>query len=351
MAQENESAMGREEKDEAIETEGRKRNRRKVRGGVKPAALLLTVLITAVLVGVIAYLVAYKQVKQEFAYSRQPIVIEEGEVLETLKDNLSAGNSVMTSLRKSFSDYLIIYDSKKYIFQPIDYTRKMHEREPENLRLISDNEWEYQENGKTVSHKGIDVSAHQGEIDWAKVKEDGVEFAMLRAVYRGYETGKLVVDKTFEQNAKGATEAGIPIGVYLFSQAVDQQELDEEIKLLEDTIKPYNIVCPVVMDIETAAEGQGRADGLSMEERTKLARYFADEIDAAGYRPMLYFNYEAAMLLVDTAQLEDVDKWYASYTKDFYYPYYYSIWQYSEEGTVNGIEGNVDMDMSFEKFW
>jgi len=341
-----------EQESEEKEKRGRRRSRSRTGGsGIRLSTVIVCVLLAALIAGLMSYFLAYRKVEKEFEYSRQPIVIEEGEVLETLKDNLSTGSSVMSSLRKSFKNYLIVYDSKKYIFMPIDYDRKMHNRQSSNLKVISDNEWEYQENGRTVSYKGIDVSSHQGEIDWTKVKESGVEFAMLRALFRGYESGKLVVDTTFEQNAAACNEKEIPIGAYLFSQAINEQELDEEIDLLLKTIKPYEIKCPVVMDIEIAAQGEGRADSLSMEQRTALAKHFSERIRQAGYRPMLYYNYEAAMLLVDTAQLEDVDKWYASYTKDFYYPYYYSLWQYSEQGSVDGIEGYVDMDMSFEKFW
>lgn len=101
------------------------------------------------------------------------------------------------------------------------------------------------------------------------------------------------------------------------------------------------------MDIEIANNGEGRADTLSVEERTALAKLFTEKVREAGYEPALYYNYETALLLLDINELEDSEKWYASYTEDFYYPYYYKYWQYSESGKVSGIEGNVDLDLWF----
>ena len=311
-------------------------------------AVLMTAVITAALVGVITYLIAYNAVKRQYEFSRQPIVIEESEAMKSLKDNLASGTGVTTALRQSFKNYLIIYSGNNYIFYPLNYDMKMHNRKKENVKELPNGEWQYFEKGKKVSRKGIDVSSHQGEINWAEVKEDDVEFAIIRAVYRGYESGKLVVDSCFNDNAEGANAQGIETGAYLFSQAINEAELDEEIELLLETIKPYDIKGPVVMDIELTEGGTGRADSLSASERTALAKHFTERIKAAGYRPMLYYNYETALLLLDTEELEESDKWYASYTSDFYYPYYYSYWQYTSSGKVKGIDGDVDMDICFE---
>lgn len=310
--------------------------------------VLMTVFVTSVVAGIISYIIAYNAVKKQFEYSRRPIVIEESEAMKTLKDSLSSGTGVTTALRQSFKNYMIVYNGDSYTFYPLNYDMKMHDRKRENLKELPSGEWQYVENGKKVSHKGIDVSSYQGEIDWAKVKEDDVEFAIIRAAYRGYESGKLVVDKCFHDNAKGAGEQGILTGAYLFSQALNEAELDEEIELLLETVKPYDMKGPLVLDIELTDGGKGRADGLSADERTAFAKRFAEKISAAGYHPMLYYNFEAALQLLNTEELEDIDKWYASYSKDFYYPYYYSFWQYTESGKVKGIDGNVDMDICFE---
>jgi len=348
-------ASGDFEMEEMEESSGRgtRRYRRKETGrGFSVLTVLVIVLLTAAVVGIVVYVLAYRKVEEEFKYTRQPIVIEEGEAMSAIKDNLENGSGVTTALRKGFKDYMVVYSDSKYIFLPINFDRKMHNRKSENLKKLPSGEWQYRENGRTVSYKGIDVSSHQEDIDWKKVAEDKVEFAMIRAVYRGYgEEGKLVTDKKFEENITAAAEAGIHVGVYMFSQALNEKELDEEVELLLASIEGKNVTCPVVMDVELTENGTGRADRLTMEERTALAKRFCEQVKAAGYRPMLYYNYETALLLLDTDQLEAYDVWYASYTTDFYYPYYYSLWQYSNTGTVDGIEGNVDMDMSFEKFW
>lgn len=320
------------------------RARKKKKAQVKN--LLFAVIAAAVIAGVFAYLAAYRRAKKEYEHLRQPIVIEESEVLSNLKDNLEAGTGVTTSLRQSFKDYLIINDGTRYIFNPINYDLKMHNRTKDNLDT-SGKFWEYTVKGRSQVKKGIDVSKHQGEINWQAVKEDGVEFAICRALLRGYETGKVVVDETFAQNAQGANDNDITLGAYMFSQAVDEAELNEEVDILLETIKPYKIEGPVVMDIEIANQGAGRADNLSAEERTKLAELFIRRVREAGYEPALYYNYETALLRLDVEALEDCDKWYASYTEDFYYPYYYRFWQYTETGSVNGIEGNVDLDLWF----
>ena len=328
-------------RDLRYETMSRKKRRTAV---IK--AVIISVFATALLSGITAYIIAQKKFNTRVEYMRQPVVLEESEALEAIKGNLEAGNGVMSSLRLGFKNYLIVNDGKRYIFSPINYDLKMHNRSKEKLSSAG-NYWSYIDKGQSLAKRGIDVSSHQGDINWAKVKEDGIEFAICRAVYRGYGTGKLVVDEYFRKNAEGALENGIALGAYLFSQALNEQEINAEIDLLLETIEPYEIGGPVVMDIELVNKDEGRADGLSIEERTAFAKIFAERIEAAGYEPVLYFNYEGALLLVDLNELEGIEKWFASYSKDFYFPYYYKYWQYTETGKVSGIEGDVDLDLWF----
>ena len=139
---------------------------------------------------------------------------------------------------------------------------------------------------QVVSHKGIDVSKHQGNIDWTKVAADGVEFAFIRVGLRGYGTeGKLVEDEYFEQNIKGALQAGIKVGVYFYSQAITDAELLEEANLVLEKVKPYNIELPIVFDVEKVSGGKGRANELSVEERTRLTALFCQTVQDAGYKP------------------------------------------------------------------
>ena len=137
------------------------------------------------------------------------------------------------------------------------------------------------QDGQVVSHKGIDVSKHQGNIDWTKVAADGVEFAFIRVGLRGYGTeGKLVEDEYFEQNIKGALQAGIKVGVYFYSQAITDAELLEEANLVLEKIKPYNVELPIVYDVEKVSGGKGRANDLSVEERTRLTALFCQTVQS-----------------------------------------------------------------------
>ena len=199
--------------------------------------------------------------------------------------------------------------------------------------------------------KGIDVSKHQGNIDWTKVAADGVEFAFIRVGLRGYGTeGKLVEDEYFEQNVKGALQAGIKVGVYFYSQAITDEELLEEANLVLEKVKPYNIELPIVFDVEKVSGGKGRANELSVEERTRLTALFCQTIQDAGYKPMIYHNMEMGTLMLDLGQLEQYDKWFAYYNDDLYYPYAYKVWQYSEKGAVDGINEEVDLNIWFGDF-
>ena len=167
---------------------------RKKKKNARIKAVILLLLLTAAVAGGLSYYAAYKRVQKEYAHMRQPIVIEESEVLDTLRGNLEAGTGVTSSLRKSFKDYLIINDGTRYIFNPVNYDLKMHRRTKEELDTTGAF-WNYERKNRKLARPGVDVSSHQGPIDWAKVKEDGVEFAICRALYRGYGSGKLVVDE------------------------------------------------------------------------------------------------------------------------------------------------------------
>ena len=330
---------------------GEKTSGKKTKGSKKFPwkAVLLTFEITAILFGLAGVLLSYNYQEKRYAYRRQTVVIQEGEALEALRNSLEGGDSVMTALRKGFRSYIVGYDSAgQYVFKPINYGLRMMGREPDYVKKLDSGEWIYAKDGRTQSKRAIDVSSHQGDIDWQKVAGQDVKYALIRAGIRGYETGKIVEDEKFAQNAEGALKNGLEIGAYFFSQAVNEAEVDEETQAFLKTIGPYNVTGPVVIDVELAADGAGRADMLSPEERTKLVARFCENIKAAGYKPMIYFNFDTALFLVDIEQLEEYGKWYASYNSSMYYPYYYSIWQYRSDGTLPGIEGNVDFDMVFD---
>lgn len=195
---------------------------------------------------------------------------------------------------------------------------------------------------------GIDVSAHQGEIDWAAVAGDGVEFAFLRIGYRGYSAGALNLDGQFEANYAGAREQGIDVGVYFFSQAVSEEEAREEARQVLAWLEGKEIQCPIVYDWEHIEEDTARTDSVDGETVTACARAFCEEIRGAGYDPMIYCNGMLGYLSYDLTQLEDYPLWYAEYEDYPSYAYEVTIWQYTESGTVAGIQGKADRNIWFQ---
>ena len=196
------------------------------------------------------------------------------------------------------------------------------------------------------SSLGIDVSKWQGEIDWEKVKNAGIDFAIIRCGYRGSVTGSLVEDPYFEQNIKAAIAAGIKVGVYFFTQAVNEVEAVEEASMVISLIRDYELNYPVFIDTEGAG-GDGRADGLDTEERTLVCQAFCSTIANAGYEAGVYASRNWYNRRLNTPQLERNVIWLAEYRSVPLYEGYYQMWQYTSKGSVDGINGNVDMNISY----
>lgn len=216
----------------------------------------------------------------------------------------------------------------------------------------SEGQYTYTENGQTISLKGVDVSKYQEKIDWEKVAADGVEFAIIRLGFRGMGTnGTCELDPYFKQNIEQAKKAGIDVGVYFFTQATTVEEAKEEARFVIDNLEGCDITWPVVFDTEEITSyAAARANKLSIETRTACAKAFLEEIEAAGYTPMLYANTRWSILNLDLAQLSEYDFWYAYYGDDIYYPYQFSMWQYTSSGKVDGIKGNADLNISFKDY-
>lgn len=193
---------------------------------------------------------------------------------------------------------------------------------------------------------GIDVSKWNKEIDWDKVKNAGVEFAIIRAGYRGSSTGSLVEDPFFAQNIKGAQAAGIKVGLYFFTQAVNTVEAVEEASMVIALTKDYHLDYPVFIDTESAG-GDGRADGLDVETRTQVCEAFCTTIENEGYRAGVYGSRNWFNSRLTTARLEKYCIWLAEYRNAPLYQGYYQMWQHTSKGRIDGIQGNVDMNISY----
>lgn len=206
------------------------------------------------------------------------------------------------------------------------------------------------EAGQRISRIGIDVSEFQPSVDWEQVKEAGIEFAMIRVGYRGYgESGRLVEDKMFRRHMEGALAAGLDVGTYFFSQAVSREETLEEAEFVLERIGQYPVTYPAAFDTEEIKGDTARTDGLSREQFTENCIVFCDRMKEAGYDTMIYANMKWMAFTLELEKLEDYSKWYADYEPVPQCPYDFSMWQYTETGTVPGVEGNVDLNVYFGK--
>ena len=195
---------------------------------------------------------------------------------------------------------------------------------------------------------GIDVSSHQGEIDWKQVASSGVEFVMIRLGFRGYGAeGTINLDQYFQQNLEGAKAAGLKVGVYFFSQAVSTQEAEEEALFVLENLRGWSLEYPVVYDWETINSSGARTNGLSGTTLTDCAITFCETVAAAGYTPMVYYNSPVGYGKYELNRLTAYDVWYAQYASIPTMYYSYRIWQYSDSGKIPGISTKVDMNIAF----
>lgn len=193
---------------------------------------------------------------------------------------------------------------------------------------------------------GIDVSKWNGDIDWDKVKADGVDFVMIRCGYRGSVTGALVEDPNFLANIRGAKKAGLKVGVYFFTQAVNEVEAVEEASMVIALCEGYELDFPVIIDSEGAG-GNGRADSLDADTRTKVCAAFCETIDNAGYEAGVYASRSWYNTNLEVSKLDKYRIWLAEYRSTPLYSGYYDMWQYTSKGKIDGIEGNVDLNISY----
>lgn len=285
---------------------------------------------------------------------------EEGResVLTYFEDQMSSGaRGPVDTLRSLRPDTIILYYRNRYIFQPVDetlvrnnYTEDSFTIDEETGRLA------YTGDDPDVrTHFGIDVSAFQGEIDWAQVAADGVEFVFLRAGFRGWGTqGSYNTDQYFEQNITGAYEAGLRVGVYWVTHAISEQEAREECDYFLELIEPYRemITLPVVWDLEQPEGADNRIWDVPAAELTDYTLLFCERMKLEGFTPMIYANLTSMVTMLEPARIQDYPLWYAWYSVPLYYPYTFQIWQYGTDGNIAGIRGEVDVNlMVTEELW
>lgn len=208
----------------------------------------------------------------------------------------------------------------------------------------------YIEDGKITSVVGVDVSAHQKEIDWQTVKAAGVGFAMIRCGFRGYGSGELAIDPYFDANVQGALAAGLDVGVYFYSQAITPQEAVEEAEMTLALVGDYPLTYPIVYDWETVSTDTARTDGMAVDTLTDCTIAFCETIKAAGFTPMVYQNKRTTLLKLELPALTDYDFWLAEYNDAATYYYDYRMWQYCSDGHIPGIAGDVDINICYQPY-
>lgn len=218
--------------------------------------------------------------------------------------------------------------------------------DPTLFSLDENGRMTYADASRTLIH-GIDVSVFQGDIDWSAVKNDGIDFVILRVGYRGYGAkGIMEIDENFYKNYDGASKAGLDVGVYFYSQAVNAEEAREEARYVLDAVKDCTLTYPIVYDWEYVGNDASRTKDMTSEQITVCAEAFCSEIELAGFDTVIYFNCELGYFEYDLSRLNTYDFWLAEYNSYPTFLYDYKMWQYSEKGAVAGIDGPCDLNIS-----
>ncbi|MBD5494050.1 MAG: hypothetical protein HDR12_06660 [Lachnospiraceae bacterium] len=210
----------------------------------------------------------------------------------------------------------------------------------------------YTEGGKKISQLGVDISKHDGTVNFERLKSDGIDYVMIRLGARGYSTGQISLDDNFVENMDAAVKAELNIGVYFYSQAINQEEAIQEAYFVIQNLEPYraHINFPVAFYMENITNDKARIDGLSRSDKTLITATFLEAIKAAGYIPMVYGNKEWLIKNVDLTTLQNYDVWLSQDEDTPDYPYLYTMWQYTTTGTVNGITGDASINICFVNY-
>lgn len=191
---------------------------------------------------------------------------------------------------------------------------------------------------------GIDISRHNGKIDWNAVKSSGVDYVIIRCGYRGSSSGALITDQNFQSNIKGATAAGLKVGIYVFSQAVNEVEAVKEASLAVSLAKGYKLTYPIFIDTESSG---GRADKIDVATRTAVVNAFCQTVQSAGYQAGIYASKTWFETKLSMGSVGNYRIWLAQYAAAPTYSGRYDMWQYSSKGTISGINGKVDLNLSY----
>lgn len=201
-----------------------------------------------------------------------------------------------------------------------------------------------------IELKGIDISEYNGQVDFEKVKEDGISFVMVRLGGRGYgNSGILYSDDKALEYIQNAKSAGLKVGAYFFSQSVNEEEAIEEADYATAILNGETLDYPIAFDWEEIEEDTARTDNLSDVVLTACAKAFCNRINEKGYTPIIYAK-ENVYNRYNHTELSEYDVWYSEYTDTPSITEGYTMWQYSEKGTVNGVEGTTDLNVCYKNY-
>lgn len=247
----------------------------------------------------------------------------------------------------SKDEYISITDDKgKKTYYEIIKDVPKNDYDFENGLINENGTLSYKDN-KRESIKGVDLSKYNGTVDFNKLKESGVGFVMLRLGSRGYGTGKITLDEKFVEYAQNAQIAGIQTGAYFYSQAVNETEAVEEANYIVGAVSGFNVRYPIAIDIEKVEGDEARTDKLTSKERTAVVKSFCETVKGYGYKPIIYATKEMLVAGLDLEELTDYDVWLSDDSFPTDYPYRFSMWQYNRKGKIEGITGDIDLDISF----
>ena len=279
-----------------------------------------------------------------------PLKDKKGNQVYILKSNGQYVEATAADYEKA-SKFFIKQQGYKYTgWQTIDgkvYYYDVNGNKVTGTQVIQGVQYNFGSDGALVSSNGtlgIDVSKWNGSIDWKAVKNSGVSYVIIRCGYRGSSQGALIEDPKFKANIQGATAAGLKVGVYFFTQAVNEVEAVEEASMVLSLIKGYKLSYPVFLDVEASG---GRADAISKDTRTAVCRAFCQTIQNSGYTAGVYANKTWFSSYIDAGALSAYRIWLAQYAATPTYGGRYDIWQYTSKGQISGISGNVDMNLSY----
>lgn len=320
----------------------------------------VTIIVALVSIIAIIFTCTYISLAKEEEVTTQSDIIENNEIntveeaLEEIQnelENLPANEQIIEEVNEVTTEKTVTYKGKKVSVPKVekaavndseDQKQSSSTAGTSSATTVEEAKSLYEKVGNSV---GIDVSKWNGNINWAQVKASGVEFAIIRAGYRGSTQGSIMEDPYFQRNMQGAISNGIKVGVYFFSMARTEEEAIQEAAWVVSAIRKYSVTYPVAFDLESW--GTGRIADVSYSQLTSNAIAFLGYIKSSGYTPMMYASKNDFNNRWQTSRISGCKFWLAHYTDKTDYRGSYQMWQYSSKGSVPGISGYVDMNIAY----